>query len=132
MALIKCKECGVSVSNKAAACTSCGAPMSKEVTLSVMGPDKKYIGAKLTEVFFESEKIGSVEQMPMVPNAMAHLTNKEYIRTFTLPSGGKFSFETKYLGKLRREDLEVPDGATVSVSIEFKRLGGMDINAQLD
>jgi hypothetical protein len=31
MALIKCKECGTEISDKAAACVKCGAPIAKEV-----------------------------------------------------------------------------------------------------
>lgn len=36
MALIKCKECGTEVSNKAATCVKCGAPVSKQTDAEKM------------------------------------------------------------------------------------------------
>jgi hypothetical protein len=101
--------------------------MVSDGSLRVAGPDKKYIGAKITEVFFEDELIGSVEQQPMVPDAMIGLSKKEWVKTFSLPSGGTVSFETSYLGKLRRQSIAVPDGSNLTAEIGFKLLGGMDV-----
>jgi len=127
MALVTCKECGAAVSNKAVSCKECGAPMVSDVSLRVVGPDKKFIGAKVTEVFFEEELIGTVEQQPMMPDSMVGLSKKEFVKDFALPSGGTVTFQTNYLGKLRRESLAVPDGSNLLVIIGFKMLGGMDI-----
>ena len=127
MALVTCKECGTAVSNKAVSCKECGAPMVSDVSLRVVGPDKKFIGAKVTEVFFEDQLIGTVEQQPMMPDSLVGLSKKEWIKDFSLPSGGTVTFQTNYLGKLRRESLAVPDGSNLMVLIGFKMLGGMDI-----
>ena len=56
MALIKCKECGKEVSDKAASCPNCGAPISDNITVNLKSGSK----VKLTRPGLKWEAIGFV------------------------------------------------------------------------
>lgn len=61
MALIKCPECGKEISDKAAACPNCGAPIAAGKTVPVrIWRERKFTGSALSgNVLIDGQTVGS-------------------------------------------------------------------------
>lgn len=104
MALVKCFECGNSISDRAPACPSCGAPLAlANVALELQGIDRALIGRNdfVVRVKYNESDHSVIEQ-------------GESVR-LTFPSGGNFVFSCDVPGiTLRRKTHSLsyvfPDG----------------------
>ena len=114
MGLIKCSECSREVSDRAASCPQCGSPITADnVTLTLTGFPRRYIGSKAVDVYFNGSKVGSV--------------GKAEELSLTFPSAGNVEFVTQYMGKERRLSFDVPGGTEADLSFDFGPLGGLKV-----
>ncbi len=112
MGLTNCPECSREVSDRAVSCPQCGSPITADnVTLTLTGFPRRYVGSKAVDVYLNGSKIGSV--------------GKAEELTLTLPSGGNVEFVTQYMGKERRLSFAVPNGTEANLGFDLGPLGGL-------
>lgn len=117
MALIKCSECSKEVSDKAQSCPNCGSPIAAEnLTLTLTGFPRRYIGSKAVDVLLNGSPVGSVDKGSTV--------------TLKLASGGQVDFVTHYMGKERRQSYNLPSGASFDLFFDFGPMGGLKVAEQ--
>ena len=117
MALIKCSECSKEVSEKAQSCPNCGSPIAAEnLTLTLTGFPRRYIGSKAVDVLLNGSPVGSVD--------------KGSTATLKLASGGQVDFVTHYMGKERRQSYNLPSGASFDLFFDFGPMGGLKVVEQ--
>lgn len=117
MALIKCSECSKEVSEKAQSCPNCGSPIAAEnLTLTLTGFPRRYIGSKAVDVLLNGSPVGSVDKGSTV--------------TLKLASGGQVDFVTHYMGKERRQSYNLPSGASFDLFFDFGPMGGLKVVEQ--
>lgn len=117
MALIKCSECSKEVSEKAQSCPNCGSPIAAEnLTLTLTGFPRRYIGSKAVDVLLNGSPVGSVDKGSSV--------------TLKLASGGQVDFVTHYMGKERRQSYNLPSGASFDLFFDFGPMGGLKVVEQ--
>lgn len=117
MALIKCSECSKEVSEKAQSCPNCGSPIAAEnLTLTLTGFPRRYIGSKAVDVLLNGTPVGSVDKGSTV--------------TLKLASGGQVDFVTHYMGKERRQSYNLPSGASFDLFFDFGPMGGLKVVEQ--
>lgn len=117
MALIKCSECSKEVSDKAQSCPNCGSPIAAEnLTLTLTGFPRRYIGSKAVDVLLNGSPVGSVDKGSTV--------------TLKLASGGQVDFVTHYMGKERRQSYNLPSGASFDLFFDFGPMGGLKVVEQ--
>ena len=116
MGLINCPECSREVSDRAASCPQCGSPITADnVTLTLTGFPRRYIGSKAVDVYFNGSKVGSV--------------GKAEELSLTFPSGGNVEFVTLLKGskKERRVSFDVPSGTVADLGFDFGPMGGLKV-----
>lgn len=117
MALTKCSECQRDVSDKAQSCPNCGSPIAADnLTLTLTGFPRRYIGSKAVEVFLNGNNVGSVDKGSTV--------------TLKLASGGQVDFVTHYMGKERRQSSNLPNGGNFDLFFDFGPMGGLKVIEQ--
>lgn len=117
MALTKCAECSKEVSDKAQSCPHCGSPIAADnVTLTLTGFPKRYIGSKAVDVLHNGSRVGSVE--------------KGSSTTIKLASGGRVDFVTHYMGKERSASFNLPSGTSFDLYFDFGPMGGLKVIEQ--
>lgn len=89
---------------------------SQGVKLTLTGFPRRYIGSKPVDVFFNGERRGSV--------------GKGTTETMVFPSGGQIDFVTHYMGRERRESLQIPDGTIANLVFDFGPMGGLKVLQQ--
>ena len=115
MGLINCPKCSREVSDRAASCPQCGSPITAEnVTLTLTGIPRRFLGAKPVDVCFNGSKVGSV--------------GKAEELSLTFPSGGNVEFVTQspLVGK-KRVSFSVPGGTEADLSFDLGLLGGLNV-----
>lgn len=114
MALITCPDCGKEVSDRAAACPQCGAPMHTESKVVVYGYTQQFAVNPGVKVFWQGKLIGTAKRGDVL--------------SFDIETDGEVEFK----GMARKASRHVQAGRVNKIKLSYNRINGKLVPEMVD